>query len=646
MALAAWRVAGWLYAVGREPTDSGVAAPSDPFIDRERFTRSKLSRWMAVALWLAVWSGAFALVDSFGQTLYAWWSATRFSELTALVTGGGLMALLAALRQVALGLGQGPGGRRLSLPRALLSGAAAAVMVVGLLATLSTFTHGIAWAGKTPEVSSWRAADTAPRQVPVVVDLPSGRVVAQPPSPAAARRSAIGRSMDVAWLGCLAATTLVLTLLFGHTLKFVNQSSHQALYSARLTRAYVGASNPRRTAGDKSTDVTEPIAGDDIGWGLYRPYLQGGPLHVVNVTINETVLGESGLEQRDRKGIPMAVGPCGVSAGLRHHALWPEGGSSDRLLPVPGTREGFHVFFGKQPREHRAEALSLGAWTAISGAAFTTGLGHQTSLSLSLLLGLANIRLGYWWDSHVEPYHREDLRRRENLGPLLNTIFPVQSHLFQEFFARFYGPHRRRWYLSDGGHFENTACYELLRRRVPFIVVCDDGRDLNYTFEDLGGLVRKARIDFGAEIRLLTRPEIEELVDARVAPLIATPGEFVKRGDSGDRPGLSSACCSGHALLAWVHYDGEASPGSLIVFLKPSLTGDEPLDVLHYRQQHSEFPQESTVDQYFDEAQWESYRKLGEHVGMRLFAKVDYPTGWCPGDLRRPASKAPAGPAA
>ena len=637
MALAWWRLANRLYEVGREGNGrEGRAEAGDPFIDRERFTRSALSRWLAGSLWAAIWLGGFALIDSFGQSIYAWWCATRFSELTALLTGGGLLALLAALRQLAMGLSQGPGGRRLSLPRALLTGAVAALATVSLLVTLSAVTHGIAWAGRTPEVSAWRASVT-PQQVPVVVDLPSGRIVAQTPPAPAVRFSETAATMNLAWLGVLVAATLVLTLLFGHTLKFVNQSSHQALYSARLTRAFLGASNPRRTGGVQTSDVTEPLAGDDIGWGLYRPHLKGGPLHIVNVTINETVMGESGIEQRDRKGIPMAIGPSGLSAGLRYHALWPDTGSTDRVLPLAGSREGFHLFFGKQPRDHRVEALSLGSWVAISGAAFTTGLGHQTSLSLSLLLGLANIRLGYWWDSHVHPRDRGDAGRRETLGPLLNWALPVQSHLFQEFFARFYGPHRRRWYLSDGGHFENTACYELIRRRVPFIVVCDDGRDLDYTFEDLGGLIRKARIDFDADIRLLGRQEIDGLVDPALSALIGTPAEFAGQADAARHRGLSTDCCRAHALLAWVHYDGEPRPGSLILFLKPSLTGDEPLDVLQYRQQHDQFPQESTVDQYFDEAQWESYRELGEHIGMKLFGPVETPQGWCPGDLCRPA---------
>lgn len=54
--------------------------------------------------------------------------------------------------------------------------------------------------------------------------------------------------------------------------------------------------------------------------------------------------------------------------------------------------------------------------------------------------------------------------------------------------------------------------------------------------------------------------------------------------------------------------------------MKPTLTGDEPLDVLQYAASHPTFPQETTSDQFFDEAQWESYRKLGEHIGTQVNA--------------------------
>lgn len=48
------------------------------------------------------------------------------------------------------------------------------------------------------------------------------------------------------------------------------------------------------------------------------------------------------------------------------------------------------------------------------------------------------------------------------------------------------------------------------------------------------------------------------------------------------------------------------------------MCGDEPTDVRSYAASHRAFPQETTLDQFFDEAQWESYRKLGEHIGQAV----------------------------
>jgi hypothetical protein len=65
--------------------------------------------------------------------------------------------------------------------------------------------------------------------------------------------------------------------------------------------------------------------------------------------------------------------------------------------------------------------------------------------------------------------------------------------------------------------------------------------------------------------------------------------------------------------------------------------GDETFDVLQYRQQHAEFPQEPTGDQYFDEAQWESYRALGEHVSAKVFRACRDGDGWSPSSMVKPA---------
>jgi len=56
-----------------------------------------------------------------------------------------------------------------------------------------------------------------------------------------------------------------------------------------------------------------------------------------------------------------------------------------------------------------------------------------------------------------------------------------------------------------------------------------------------------------------------------------------------------------------------------MLFIKPGITGDLPADLLNYQRGQPSFPQQTTLDQFFDEAQWESYRKLGETIAAELF---------------------------
>ena len=78
-----------------------------------------------------------------------------------------------------------------------------------------------------------------------------------------------------------------------------------------------------------------------------------------------------------------------------------------------------------------------------------------------------------------------------------------------------------------------------------------------------------------------------------------------------------------HASLGFVYYDNSDAPGSIILYLKATRTGDEDLDILKYAADNPTFPNESTGNQFFDEPQWESYRRLGEHIGTLLFSKND-----------------------
>jgi hypothetical protein len=52
-----------------------------------------------------------------------------------------------------------------------------------------------------------------------------------------------------------------------------------------------------------------------------------------------------------------------------------------------------------------------------------------------------------------------------------------------------------------------------------------------------------------------------------------------------------------------------------LLYIKPAIVGRENADLLNYRKVHPAYPHESSVDQWFDETQFESYRALGQYIG-------------------------------
>src|SRR6516165_2291627 len=59
--------------------------------------------------------------------------------------------------------------------------------------------------------------------------------------------------------------------------------------------------------------------------------------------------------------------------------------------------------------------------------------------------------------------------------------------------------------------------------------------------------------------------------------------------------------------------DPDGKPVTLI-YLKPAISGDEPCDVFNYARTSTDFPHETTADQWFSESQFESYRMLGSYI--------------------------------
>ncbi len=115
-------------------------------------------------------------------------------------------------------------------------------------------------------------------------------------------------------------------------------------------------------------------------------------------------------------------------------------------------------------------SLTLATAMAISGAAVNpnaaaAGVGPQRSTSFAVLMSLLNIRLGFW-----APNPRG--RRRD---PIPNHVHPGLTGCIDRL-----TPDSDFLELTDGGNFENVGVYELLRRNVRTILVCDAGADPDY----------------------------------------------------------------------------------------------------------------------------------------------------------------------
>jgi hypothetical protein len=234
---------------------------------------------------------------------------------------------------------------------------------------------------------------------------------------------------------------------------------------------------------------------------------------------------------------------------------------------------------GYRPSKDYALGIGLGTAITISGAAANPNMGYHSSPLVTFLMTLFNVRLG-WWVGNP----RETKKKIwQSPGPR-HAAWPLISEAFGQTTDKFTYVN-----LSDGGHFENLGLYEMVQRRCHHIVVVDAGRDTEYEFEDLGNAIRKIRIDLGIDIEIAIKD---------VAP-------------AGKNKTHLARCAVGEIRYAKV--DPTATDGKLL-YIKPVLKENEPVDVYNYHKTHPGFPHETTNDQWFSESQLESYRMLGAYT--------------------------------
>lgn len=102
---------------------------------------------------------------------------------------------------------------------------------------------------------------------------------------------------------------LIFSFVIGRAFDFLNLSSLHAAYAARLTRTFLGASNEERVYGSTADDATDVKQAHPRMMCLRHvsPERSGGPLHLINVCLNETVDLASDRNVPSRKGLPMCI---------------------------------------------------------------------------------------------------------------------------------------------------------------------------------------------------------------------------------------------------------------------------------------------------------------------------------------------------
>ena len=389
------------------------------------------------------------------------------------------------------------------------------------------------------------------------------------------------------WLPLILQAAVVATLFIG-VMAFqhvnVNRFSMHAIYRNRLTRAFLGSARSKRDqdpfTGFDPRDNTPLSSLRDTGSSLFP---------VINMTLNITAGTNTAWAERQAASFTATPLVCG-SAALRHPtqaetAIDPDGAF------VPTTRFAGLETLKEHPTKAAESGPGLGSALTVSGAAVSPNWGYHSSRITAFLMTLFNVRLGIWLPNPSKAT-ADELRLARPRNSLMALIDEMLGETTDD---------SQAIYLSDGGHFENLGLYEMFRRRCSLILVVDAGADEACTLFDLGNAIRKAEIDFGISVamheptRIYPRTRLDAESDLSASALGFAYGD--------------------------IDYGGNHT-GQLL-YIKPSFLARIPTDVRSYGAEHKAFPHESTLDQWFSESQFESYRMLGRYQMSELVGDAD-----------------------
>lgn len=249
-------------------------------------------------------------------------------------------------------------------------------------------------------------------------------------------------------------------------------------------------------------------------------------------------------------------------------------------------------------RCYRRDETKLARAMTISGAAASSAAGKYTKGWWSFVMTLVNARLGYWMEN-PRSYRGASVALSGEGGPAPPAA--VREHRTRGFWLGYLlrevtgavHDRTRLVHLSDGGHTgDNLGLMPLIQRRCRTIVVSDAEADAGYGFGSFVHAVRMAQVEENTSIEIDLEP---------LRPRAAREGH----------PRRAVATVA----VGKVRYPD--APEGTIVYFKATVPSGVPVHVAAYETAHPAFPHESTADQFFDDAQFESYRALGEWLGLQ-----------------------------
>ncbi len=153
----------------------------------------------------------------------------------------------------------------------------------------------------------------------------------------------------------------------------VNRFSLHSLYRNRLIREFLGASHLKR----RPNLFTGFDRADNLRMHQLWSKANRRPFHVVNMALN--ILASKNLAWQERKAGPFTVTPLHSGSSV-----------------VDAYRDSFYYGGAAKKRSSGSSGISLGTAMAVSGAAASPNMGYHSSPSVTVLMALFNVRLGWW----------------------------------------------------------------------------------------------------------------------------------------------------------------------------------------------------------------------------------------------------------